>query len=71
MVACAGAAGSEPEVADTGARAETWGAAADTGVRGATAWAIFAPVSAGPVKPGEDRGADGTYCGGTYCGAAY
>jgi len=57
MAACAGVAGNETEV----------------GPRGAAAWASFAPVPAGPVKSGIDRGAggayDGTDWGGTYWGA--
>src|SRR5262245_48385427 len=52
MAACAGAAGSE----------------ADAGVRGAAAWATFAPPPAAPVKSGDDRGGGGPYartaCGG-------
>src|SRR5206468_13024315 len=49
MAACAGAAGGEAEVVGkdtTGA----WGTAADIGMRGAAAWAIFAPPPAAPVK---------------------
>jgi len=74
MAASAGAAGSEAEVVGTATPgAETWGAAADIAVRGAAAWASFAPPPAAPVKSDVDRGAGGAYggtdWGGGYCGA--
>ena len=55
MAAGAGAAGSE----------------AEAGVRGAAAWASFAPPPAAPVTSGADRAAGGAYAGmdGGYLGA--
>jgi hypothetical protein len=50
-----------------------WGIAADIGMRGAAAWAIFAPPPAPALKSGADAGAGGAYAdtgaGGAYCEA--